>query len=191
MAELGPRMRARPPVALGCAAAIAVVVAIIAIVAFGVTYLESGADSQEVTLGLRDSYALGTVTPIPTERLFVVRLAEGTFLALADLDDAARAAGRQGCRVAPIPRDDPRLPQLLAAHETRVSPAASGLQLLFAGCEGAIYDVTGLRIDGDGANLDRYAISSDRDGHLTVDLQDRTCSERSGEQPFQEVACRS
>ena len=191
MAELGSRRPARPPIALGCAVALAVVGGVIALAAFSVTYLESGAETRTIVLGPGASYAIGSVTPIAADRLFVVRLAEGTFLALADLDDASRAAGRQECRVAPIPREDPRLAGLLARHDARISPAARGLRFLFTGCDDALYDVTGIRIDGDGPNLDRYATSSDEEGNLAVDLEDRTCSERSAEQPFREVACRS
>lgn len=191
MAEPGSRRPARPPIALGCAAALAVLGGVIAIGAFSVTYLESGAETRTIVLAPRASYAFGSVTSAAEDRLYVVRLAEGTFLALADLDDASRAAGRQECRIAPIPREDPRLAGLLARHNARISPAAKGLQFLFTGCDGALYDVTGIRVDGDGANLDRYATSSDDQGRLTVDLQDRTCSERLAEQPFREVACRA
>jgi len=189
VAELGSRRPARPPIALGCAVALTVLIGAIALAAFSVTYLESGAETRTIALAPGASYAFGSVTSVAEERLYVVRLGEGTFLALADLNDASRAAGRQECRVAPIAREDPRLAGLLARHDARISPAAKGLRFLFTGCDGALYDVTGIRIDGDGANLDRYATSSDDEGRLTVDLQDRTCSERLGEQPFREVAC--
>jgi hypothetical protein len=120
-----------------------------------------------------------------------VRLADGSFLALADLDAANRANPQRRCRVSPMAVDDARLAGLLQRFGGRFSEKAGGSTLLFReDCNGALYDVAGARLDGDGPNLERYPVDVRADGKLTVDVGTRRCTERAGREPFAPVSCR-
>lgn len=180
---------ARPPVALGCTAAVAVVAILVVVVVAGVGFLESGTEGGLVPLRQAASYGRGTVTFAGEHNLYVVRLENGDFLALADLDAANRANPGRRCRVAPIPTDDPALRGLLAQYGPRMSPGAAGSTLLFREtCNSALYDFTGVRLDQDGRNLDRYQTDI-RDGKLAVNLGTRTCSTREGQALATPVPC--
>lgn len=175
-----PADSVRPPVALGCSFAVATLVigalAVLALVAF----LESGADSGKLVLDPAEAYARGSVEFVGQRNFYLVRLADGSFLALNDLDRANRASQQRRCRVAPMGTTDPLLRQLLDTLSTRMSAAAAGSTLLFReDCNKAVYDITGLRLDTDGANLDRYAVATDARGRVTVDLSKRICTNRS------------
>jgi len=179
----------RPPVFLGCAAAVfAAVIAVVAIVFF-VSFLDSGANNGKVTLPLADSFAPNTITYEPKSNFYLVRLADGSALALSDLDAANRGAATR-CRVAQLASTDPLLVQLLDQYGSRQSPQAAGsIVLLRESCNRAVYDLTGLRLDADGRNLDRLAVSLDKGGHIVVDTRKRTCTERSGANLFVPVTC--
>lgn len=181
----------RPPVFLGCFTAVAFLVLVLGLGAFLIVFLESGADTGRVRLEEADAYAPGTVDFVGEENLYLVRLAGGDFLALADLDAANRARPERRCRVAPLPVTDTRLPGILERYGGRMSAAAAGTTLVFREeCDGAMYDVTGLRLDADGRNLDRYPVSIDQAGHVVVDTSKRECSERRETAQYAEVECR-
>jgi hypothetical protein len=163
---------------------------LLAAVVFLFIFLDSGANTGRMVLRHADSYAPGTVEFVGERNFFVVRLADGEFLALSDLDAANRSAQGQRCRVAPMAVSDPRLPELLEKHRSAMSPAARGATLLFREeCNGAMYDLTGLRLDADERNLDRYETSVDGEGHLVVDVSRRICTEARGGEFFAEVRC--
>ena len=64
-----------------------------------------------------------------------------------------------------------------------MSAQAAGSTLVFReDCNKAIYDVTGMRLDSEAANLDRYFVAIDEEGRLTVDVSKRRCTARSGTQ---------
>lgn len=171
----------RPPVFLGCFTALAMVVLAFGIGSCLVVYWESGADTGEVRLELAEAYGRGTVQFVGEQNLYVARLLDGSFLALADLDAANRANPARRCRVYPIPAADPALPTLVARYADRMSAAARGSTLLFReDCNGAIYDFTGVRLDADGPNLDRYPATIDSAGYLVVDTSRRECTSREG-----------
>lgn len=171
----------RPPVFLGCFTALAVLVLLFGVGSCLVVYWESGADTGELRLELAEAYGRGTVQFVPARNFFVARLMDGSFLALADLDAANRANPARRCRVQVVAGTDPALPGLLEQFGNRMSPPARGSSLLFREtCNGAVYDFTGVRLDADGPNLDRYATSIDVTGHLVVNVSQRTCSERAG-----------
>ncbi|WBL34854.1 hypothetical protein O0235_08605 [Tepidiforma flava] len=171
----------RPPVFLGCFTALAVLVFLFGIGSCLVVYWESGADTGDIRLELAEAYAPGTVQYVSQRNLYVARLLDGSFLALADLDAANRANPARRCRVHPVPSADPALPGLVDRYKERMSSAARGSTLLFReDCNGALYDFTGVRLDADGPNLDRYPTSIDPAGYLIVNVSERQCSSREG-----------
>jgi len=163
----------RPPVLLGCVTALAALVFLFGIGSCLVVYWESGADTGKVRLELAEAYGPGTVQFVGAHNLYIARLADGAFLALADLDAA-----------------NPALPALLDRYRGRLSTEARGSTLIFReDCNGALYDFTGIRLDADGPNLDRYPTSIDTDGYLVVDTSRRTCTVRSGPAEAVERPC--
>ncbi|MCO5203307.1 MAG: hypothetical protein M9925_16620 [Chloroflexi bacterium] len=181
---------ARPPVLLGCVSLLAFVIAVFGLAAFLIVFLESGADTGKVRLEDAEAYAPGSVEFIGEEHLFLVRLADGAYLALADLDAANRARTERRCRVAPMQLTDARLPGILARYGAVMSDDAAGSTLVFREeCGGALYDVTGLRLDAEGRNLDRYPVSIDSAGRVVVDTAKRQCSQREQLNPFAPAGC--
>ena len=180
----------RPPVLLGCLAAVAFVVAVFGFFAFLIVFLESGADTGKVRLEGAETYAPGSVGFIGEENLFLVRLADGAYVALADLDAPNRARAERRCRVAPLQPGDARLPGILERYGAVMSDDAAGSTLVFREeCGGAMYDVTGLRLDAEGRNLDRYPVSIDSAGRVVVDTAKRQCSQREQLNPFAPAGC--
>lgn len=158
-------------------------------IVFFIAFMESGADTGKEVLQPASAYPPGTVQYESKHNYYVVRTADGAFLALSDLDAANRASARK-CRVAQVDLQDPALPGLLQQYASKMSPQAVGSTLLFReNCNSAVYDFTGLRLDGPGPNLDRYPVSVNNEGRLTVDVTRRTCTEREGAQPFAPIAC--
>lgn len=160
---------------------VAAVLLIVVAAVFAVRYLESGSDSGEVTLGALEEYASGSVTRDAAHGLYVVRLADGSVLALSDLDAANRARSDRRCRVEPISETDPGLPALLDRLRAAFSPPAVGSTLIFREeCEGHMYDFAGVRLDADGPNLDRLAVVFDGEGRVVANTAKRTCTARAG-----------
>lgn len=181
----------RPPVALGCAAVVAVVVlfglAALAMIAF----LDSGANTGKMVLDPAEAYARGSVEFVGERNFYLVRLSDGSFLALSDLDAANRSSPQRRCRVAPLQPADPQLPALLERYAARMSAPAAASTLVFREeCNKAVYDVTGLRLDSEDPNLDRYAVTINGAGRVTVDVSKRDCTERSAVQSFGVVPCK-
>ncbi|MEO8539271.1 MAG: hypothetical protein ABI577_05980 [bacterium] len=171
----------RPPVFLGCFLAAAAMVVLILFGLFAITFLESGANDGKVRLDVSEAYAEGSIEFVGAENFFIVRLRDGTFVALADLDQANRANQAQRCRVNLADISDPSLGvSALALSAAMTADARGASTILRETCNGAIYDISGARLNGDGANLDRYPISLADDGHLLVDKSARQCSTRSG-----------
>lgn len=153
-------------------------------------FLESGADSGATVLEAPEAYARGSFELNPQRGFYFIRTIDGEFVALNTLDAANRAAASGRCRVAPLPTDDPALPELLTRYASRLNPVAVGTTVLFReGCNGAVYDITGLRLDGEGPNLDRHPVTLRADGRLSVDVSKRLCSRRQGSDLFAPVEC--
>lgn len=177
--------------ALGCTVAAALVVVAAVGIVFAAMFFESGAESGEVVLSARDAYAKGSIEHVRERNFYLVRLGDGSFLALADLDTANRASAQRPCRVAPLDPGDATLPALLARYGSAMSPQVAGSTLILrADCTGAVYDVTGVRLDRDGPNLDRFAVRIGEDGRVRVGLNKRTCSTRSETNLFGPLGCR-
>ncbi|MCC7365764.1 MAG: hypothetical protein IT303_15475 [Dehalococcoidia bacterium] len=180
----------RPPILLGCGLMALLVVAVAFIGGFCVVFLESGTDAKAV-LDVPARYGIGTVTFVPDENVYLVRLADGTFVALSDLDAYNRARPGARCRVSPIGTTDPELARLLQEHRDEFSPAASAANYLFRDpCAGTLYDITGVRVGTPGPNLDRHEVGIDeKSGKVTVDVANRICTTREGSDYFAPVEC--
>ncbi len=150
-----------------------------------IVFLDSGADSGVVTLEVADAYERGSAQFLGAQNVYLVRLRDGSFLALSDLDAANRANQQQRCRVTAINPFDPALGQALERFASKVSPDAAGARfVLRETCNGAHYDLTGWRLDASGPPLDRYATGTDEQGRVTIDLSRRRCAP-ANEAPFQ------
>jgi len=181
---------ARPPVAFGCIVMATLLVVVIGIAAFAVAFLESGAESGLVRLEEAAAYPPGTVEFVGAQNLYLIRLLDESFVALADLDAANRAATGRRCRVALVPLGDPSLAAVLQEFGPRMSPDAAGGRAVFReDCNGALYDVAGYRLDDEGRNLDRYPVVVASDGHVEIDVTTRQCSLRRGAAYFASVTC--
>ena len=181
----------RPPVALGCAAVVAAVVLFGLAALATISFLESGANTGKMVMDPAEAYARGSVEFVGERNFYLVRLSDGSFLALSDLDAANRSNTQRRCRVAPIQPADPQLPALLERYAARMSARAAGSTLVFREeCNKAVYDVTGLRLDSEAANLDRYPVTINEAGRVTVDVSKRDCTARSAVQPFSGIPCK-
>jgi hypothetical protein len=181
----------RPPVLLGCAALLGIAVLLVAGGVCAAIFLESGADSGVVELEDADAYAPGSVDFVPDANLFVVRDRDGDFHVLDNLDAANRANPARRCRVQLIPSAHPNFDGIRSQFDAAFSPEGRALPFVFGeDCNGAVYDGTGLRLNGPGErNLDSFAVSRARSGDLQVHTGQRTCSRRDGETLFARVEC--
>ena len=185
-----PAPAVRPPVALGCTLAVATLVIAAIVLTLFIVFLESGASDGKVVLEDAHAYANGSVEYVSKSNFFLVRLQDGTFLALSDLDARNRASAQRRCRVAPLNIADPALPGLLARYAPRMSPNAAGSTLLFReDCNLAVYDFTGTRLDSDGPNLDRLAVTLTGGGKLAVDVTKRICTRHEGRETAVPARC--
>ncbi len=190
MPDERPAAVAPRPVAFGCTMAAFAVGILVLFVILAAAFLESGADTGETVLEVPEAYARGSFELNPRRGFYFVRLIDGEFLALNSLDAANRAAEGQRCRVAPLPSGDPALPDLLKRYAARLNPQAAGTTVLFReDCNGAVYDVTGLRLDAEGPNLDRHPVTVRADGRLSVDVSKRLCTRREGSELFAPLEC--
>ena len=169
----------RQPVALGCFLMAAIGAGIIGLAIVLVAWLSSG--STTVALDDARAYAVGSVEFVPARNVFVVRLTETEYLVLDDLDAANRANQGRRCRVQPLAAADPARAALVTQYASRMNPKAAGSTFVVVeACNDAVYDVTGLRLDRDGPNLDRHPVEIDDQGRLAVNIARRVCTERSG-----------
>ena len=178
------------PVLLGC---VGMVVAV-GLVIFGgvlfVGFLESGSDTGHMKLRDAESYAPGSAEFVGERNFFLVRLPEGDFLAVADLDAANRAASGRRCRVQLTQADTAENIELIEQYRGRFSADAGGAAAVFReDCNGVVYDIAGKRLTGEGRNLDRYPVTIDGSGFVVVDVSRRECSTAAGSVPFQAAAC--
>lgn len=191
MAQERPAVPTRPPVFLGCAAALGFLVVAVAGAAFAIAFLESGADTGRVELEQAEAYAPNSVSFVSSRNLYVVRARDGTFFALSDLDAANRANPGRQCRVSAVNRNDPDFEKLLSQYASQFSERAAGMDVLFReGCNNALYDATGLRLNSeDEPNLDRYPVTVSSRGLVEVNLAVRQCTQRASGELFAAIDC--
>lgn len=182
-----PRGRRR----LGClvrlAAAVLVVVAIVVAIGF---LFDQGSDSVErdrgYDAGAASDYQDASVVYAEPQHLFVVRLPDGTFIALYDKSSKQQEL-RSDCRLA---FED-------AASTGNLAPLPGIAGAFVENCEGrrAVWRADGVFAFGAGyGNLDRFDTSVDAAGHLIVDTTTRTCTRSRGVigvPPFDERRCGS
>ena len=178
------------PRPIGCLAIVAAVVFVGFFVGFLILFLGSGAETGEVALRPAASYAPGSYDYNGERNFYLIRLGNGTFLALADLDAANRAAEGRRCRVAPIPGNAPDLPGIIDMYAARIDGPAEGSTLVFReDCNGALYNVLGERLDAEERNLDRYDVSVNGSGNVVVDVSLRRCSVGPFDMADSEIEC--
>ncbi len=179
-----PRLGCVTRIVLAIAAAVAIVVVI------GETF-DQGEDANQPSRGFNagtaEDYARSGVTHIDTRHVFIVRLADGSFLALYDKSPKQQELG-SGCRV----RFDEQA-QLLGIEQL---PGFTGA--FVEECEGQTARTT-WRTDGTFAagggygNLDRFETRIEDDGTLFVKTSTRTCTRSRGADglaPFDITTCK-
>jgi hypothetical protein len=67
--------------------------------------------------------------------------------------------------------------------------AAGSTSVLRETCLGAVYDIAGVRLLGEGPNLERFNVVVGADGRIRVDTSKRACSQRAGGNPFVSIPC--
>lgn len=180
----------RPSALLGCLTVLVLVAALALGAVSCVAFLDSGADAGELILEQAESYRPGALRYFGESNVFLVRLADGAFVALSDLDQANRAAEGARCRVASASVADAAVAEHYRSVVGSESPAARGAGIvLWESCNNALYDVIGTRLVGPGYNLDRHPVSVLEDGRVAIDLAERECSQRTEEQFRVPVDC--
>lgn len=148
--------------------------------------------------GPQSDYAPGSITHLEAQRIYLVRLAGGDFVAMYDWGPRAQMsyengeAGARDCRVAvytrghDTTRDDQWYEQTLEMMRSQHEPV-EGLEdtVLSAACYGAsLFDPLGRRSFGPSDDLDRFQLVVDSSGDVIIDLNDRHCKEYSPCLPY-------
>lgn len=129
---------------LGCVVTLVLVVTgFLAVVGFSIWSAGSGS----IDLGLVGDYERGSVVYRSTDGLFVVRLVDGSMLALSDVDPH-NPSGRASCKVTFRPD--------LEGGDGEVGR-------FFDLCTGSMYDMSGRAIGSDGLDLEQLPIERDGD----------------------------
>ena len=169
---------ARPPILLGCAVALTLLLGAIVFAGACVVFLESGADSGKVVLEPEGAYPPGSITRVVSSGFYVVNLRGEGIFALSDIDAPNRASESRRCRVEPINPADPAYTEARTQYADRFAPSAlTAAIVLRESCNGAMFDASGARVDQLGQNLDRFEVTLDDLGRVVVNTARRTCSE--------------
>ena len=126
----------------------------------------SGRGEERIALGSPEGLRPGSVVYHATDHVFVVRLVDGSALVLSDLDPH-NPPGRQTCRVT----YRPDLGSTLGGSPVDTpSDTLSGLEdgRFYDVCSGALYDVEGRGLQGDGFDLRPVPFELDAEGQLTI-----------------------
>lgn len=135
----------------------------------------SGGGGGRIDLGRVTDYAPGSVVYRSTDGLFVVRLADEGLIALSDLDPH-NPPGRRSCRV--TFRPDLGGPDLGGTTPMDGVAGRSGDGTaeregtggrFFDACTGAVYDLAGRGLNGDGLDLRRLPLIPGDEGRLLVE----------------------
>ena len=115
-----------------------------------------------IDLGLVTDYEPGAVVYRSSDRFFVVRLDDGSMIALSDLDPHKQSgqSGQSSCRVT-------FRPDLGSGEEG----AEDAFGRFFDACTGSMYDISGRSLGGDGLDLRRRPVYAD-DGRLRIRRSD-------------------
>jgi hypothetical protein len=157
-------------------------------IAIGFAFHDENANlpTDDVNAGPAENYERGDVSYIPSEHVFVTRLADGTFIALYDMSPKQQELDSD-CRIF---YDD--LAQLGTLEQL---PGFEGG--LVEECDGArsVWRADGTPAFGSGsyADLDRFQTRTNNNGELIIDTSSRTCTRSRGVPgvpPFTETTCR-
>lgn len=170
-------------VGLGGLAAVGVL-ALLSLVAVA-AYLDPGDVGKpgRFVAGRVDDLQPGSVRYFEGEHFYLVRLADGSFLALYDIDRhrqilsvGATGDPRFGCRVrAMSAATNEGVANILRASGT-VVPGFEG-QAFRTPCTGATFDMTGRRLFGPApTDLDRFPVRTLAGGFVEVNLASRQCA---------------
>ncbi len=136
----------RPPtgIRLGCLVTLALVVTgFVAVVGFALWSAGSGS----IDLGLVEDYERGSVVYRSTDGLFVVRLVDGSMLALSDVDPH-NPSGRASCKV---------------TFRPDLGGGDGEAGRFFDLCTGSMYDMSGRALGSDGLDLEQVPIEREDD----------------------------
>ena len=142
--------------------------------------------------GSESAFAPGSIRYLQPQHLYVVRRADGSFIALYDWDAWAQgrykvgASYRETCRVQILPQSSIAYQGDLSAIHTRYG-AEAGLEdiVLRSGCDGSSFDPLGRRATGpSAADLDRFPVSFDAARDVIVTLSQRECQALSPCLPY-------
>jgi len=185
--DAAPVARKRRP--LGCLVRLAVAAAIVVgvVVAIG-TIFDQGDSARPVrgyNAGPAEAYQPATVNYIEQTHAYIVRLADGAYLALYD-KPAKQQELRNDCRVSFI--DDAGIGTL------ELLPGIKGAFVEQCGDARAVWRADGAFAFGAGyGDLDRFGTRIDAEGDLIIDTDNRTCTRSRGATglpPFDVRTCR-
>lgn len=173
----------------GCLLRIVLALAVLVALFVGIGLLfDQGDNAQQPQRGYdageAEAYQRADVNYLETERIFVTRLADGTFIALYDKSPKQQEQ-RSDCRVS-------------YDENAQLGPLEQldGMRGAFVEvCEGAraVWRVDGVRSTGAGyGDLDRFRTSVTREGRLLIDTRERTCTRSrgvAGVPPFDQRIC--
>jgi hypothetical protein len=185
-ADAPPERRGRRGCLVWLGVTLAIVVGIV--VAIGLLF-DQGSDSvqnaHQYDAGDASAYQRASVVYAEQQHLFVVRLEDGTFVALYDKSPKQQEL-RSDCRVS---FEDTAMTGTLA-------PLAGVTGAFVEDCDGlrAVWRADGVFAFGAGyGDLDRFETSINAAGHLVVDTGSRTCTRSRGVigvPPFDKTTCR-
>lgn len=167
----------RPRRRFGCLVRIVVVAVVATAIVVGIgTLFNQGNNAtlpaRSFDAGVANGFQPATVVQFEPQHLFIVRLQDGTFIALYD-KSPKRQELRSNCRVS---FSDAATPGTLAPL-----PGITGA--FVENCDGlhAVWRADGTFAFGASyGNLDHYPTSVDASGHLIVDISTRTCTRSGG-----------
>ena len=122
----------------------------------------SGRGGERIALGSLEGLRPGSVVYHASDHVFVVRRVDGSALVLSDLDPH-NPSGRQSCRVT-------YRPDLGSAQGGSPvgSPSSVDGGRFYDVCSGALYDIEGRAVRGDGSDLRPVTFQVDAEGQLTI-----------------------
>lgn len=184
--EAPPRRRRRRP---GCLLTLALVVVAVTglVIAIGFAFDQGDSARRPTTefeAGNADGFPAPSVNQFEPQRLFITRLADGSFIALYDESSRQQELGSD-CRVI---YDE-------TAGLGNVEPLPGLRGAFVEECEGsrAVWRADGMYVSGNAYGpLDRFGTRVDADGHLIVDMSSRACLRSRGVigvGPFDEKRC--
>ena len=122
----------------------------------------SGRGEERIALGSPERLHPGSVVYHASDHVFVVRRVDGSVLVLSDVDPH-NPPGRQSCRVT----FRPDLGTMLEGSPVGTPSSLEGGRF-YDVCSGALYDIDGRGLQGDGSGLRPVPFELDAEGQLTI-----------------------